>query len=121
MRIRLPCCSTRTFSKLYHSSSTYTIAAPCSSYQQRLRSLNYTTLKMADQKPHEGSTLKQQIPKQEQNLPGLQKGMEPKPFDTRLKTTTEPKEYVGAERLSGKKAFITGGEHVIPFSFKCRA
>ncbi|KAI8974810.1 general stress protein 39 [Trametes punicea] len=59
---------------------------------------------------HEGSTLKQNIPRQKQELPGLQKEMEPEPFDTSLETATGPKPYIGVGKLKGKKAIITGGE-----------
>ena len=62
--------------------------------------------------PHEGTTLKQQIPKQQQELPGLQKDMEPEPFDTSLETASGPKQYTGIGKLKGKKALITGGECV---------
>ena len=62
--------------------------------------------------PHEGTTLKQQIPKQQQELPGLQKDMEPEPFDTSLETASGPKQYIGIGKLKGKKALITGGECV---------
>lgn len=65
---------------------------------------------MSNQKSHEGNTLKQQIPKQEQNLPGLQKAMEPEPFDTKMETASGPREYTGVGKLRGKKALITGGE-----------
>lgn len=61
---------------------------------------------------HEGTTLKQYIPKQEQDLPGLQKEMEPHPIDTKLETASGPKEHVGIGKLKGKKALITGGEYV---------
>lgn len=59
---------------------------------------------------HEGTTLKQNPPKQEQDLPGLQQKMEPVPFDTKLETASGPKEYTGVGKLRGKKALITGGE-----------
>ena len=59
---------------------------------------------------HEGTTLKQKVPKQEQELPGLQKAMEPEPFDTSLETGSGPTQYAGSGRLRGKKALITGGE-----------
>lgn len=62
--------------------------------------------------PHEGSTLKQKVPKQQQELPGLQKDMEPEPFDTSLETASGPKQYTGVGKLRGKKALITGGEYV---------
>lgn len=54
--------------------------------------------------------MKQEIPKQEQKLPGLQKDMAPDPFDTKLETANGPKEYTGVGKLRGKKALITGGE-----------
>lgn len=59
---------------------------------------------------HEGTTLKQKIPQQEQDLPGLQKHMEPEPFDTKLETGEGLKSYRGVDELRGKKALITGGE-----------
>ena len=59
---------------------------------------------------HGGATLKQNIPEQEQNLPGLQKDMKPEPFDTHLETASGPKPYIGVGKLKGKKALITGGE-----------
>jgi hypothetical protein len=59
---------------------------------------------------HEGTTLKQEIPKQKQELPGLQKEMEPDPVDTLLETGSGPKPYTGVGKLRGKKALITGGE-----------
>lgn len=61
---------------------------------------------------HEGTTLKQNIPRQEQDLPGLQKEMAPEPFDTSLETGHGPTEYKGSGRLRGKAALITGGECV---------
>ncbi|KAH9932858.1 general stress protein 39 [Fomitopsis serialis] len=39
---------------------------------------------------HEGTTLKQKVPAQEQDLPGLQKAMSPEPFDTSLETGSGP-------------------------------
>ena len=63
---------------------------------------------------HEGTTLKQKIPKQEQNVPGLQRDMEPDPFDTELETASGPRPYTGVGKLRGKKALITGGEYVRP-------
>ena len=60
--------------------------------------------------PHEGSTLKQKVAEQEQELPGLQKDIEPEPFDTKLETAGGPKPYIGIGKLRGKKALITGGE-----------
>jgi hypothetical protein len=60
--------------------------------------------------PHEGSTLKQHVPEQRQELPGLQKDMKPEPFDTSLETENGPKPYTGVGKLRGKKALITGGE-----------
>lgn len=62
--------------------------------------------------PHEGPTLKQHVPKQNQELPGLQKDMAPEPFDTSLETAGGPKQYIGIGKLRGKKALITGGEYV---------
>ncbi|PSS37493.1 hypothetical protein EW026_g2095 [Hermanssonia centrifuga] len=59
---------------------------------------------------HEGKTLKQQIPKQQQHLPGLQKDMEPEPFDTSLESASGPRPYQGIGKLRGKKALITGGD-----------
>ena len=59
---------------------------------------------------HEGTTLKQNIPPQKQELPGLQKDMEPEPFDTSLETAAGPKPYIGVGKLKDKKAIITGGE-----------
>ncbi|KAI0765903.1 general stress protein 39 [Trametes elegans] len=59
---------------------------------------------------HEGTTLKQNIPPQKQELPGLQKDIEPEPFDTRLETASGPKPYIGVGKLKGKKALITGGD-----------
>jgi NAD(P)-dependent dehydrogenase (short-subunit alcohol dehydrogenase family) len=60
---------------------------------------------------HEGTTLKQDIPKQKQELPGLQKGeLQPEPFDTSLETASGPKPYIGIGKLKGKKALITGGD-----------
>ncbi|KAJ3474842.1 hypothetical protein NLI96_g12221 [Meripilus lineatus] len=59
---------------------------------------------------HEGTTLKQNIPRQEQDLPGLQKEMAPEPFDTSLETGHGPTEYKGSGRLRGKAALITGGD-----------
>ena len=59
---------------------------------------------------HQGTTLKQNIPKQEQNLPGLQKEMQPDPIDTKLETASGPKDYIGVGKLRGKKALVTGGE-----------
>ncbi|KAI0628670.1 general stress protein 39 [Trametes polyzona] len=59
---------------------------------------------------HEGTTLKQNIPPQKQELPGLQKDMEPEPFDTSLETASGPKPYIGVGKLRGKKAIITGGD-----------
>ncbi|KAH8082810.1 general stress protein 39 [Cristinia sonorae] len=61
-------------------------------------------------KDHEGTTLKQKIPKQEQDLPGLQKDMKPEPFDTNLETASGPRPYIGVGKLKGKKALITGGD-----------
>ena len=61
---------------------------------------------------HEGATLKQNISPQKQELPGLQKDMEPEPFDTSLETASGPKPYTGVGKLRGKKAIITGGECV---------
>jgi len=59
---------------------------------------------------HEGTTLKQKVPAQEQDLPGLQKNMEPEPFDTSLETGSGPRPYTGVGKLRGKKALITGGD-----------
>ena len=59
---------------------------------------------------HEGQTLKQKIPAQTQELPGLQKSMEPEPFSTSLETPAGPKPYIGSGKLKDKKAIITGGE-----------
>ncbi|KAH9836150.1 general stress protein 39 [Rhodofomes roseus] len=59
---------------------------------------------------HEGTTLKQKVPAQSQDLPGLQKAMAPEPFDTSLETGSGPKPYVGIGKLRGKKALITGGD-----------
>ena len=59
---------------------------------------------------HEGTTLKQEIPRQEQDLPELQKEMMPEPFDTSLETGHGPTEYKGSGKLRGKTALITGGE-----------
>lgn len=59
---------------------------------------------------HEGTTLKQDIPKQAQDLPGLQRDMKPDPFDTKLETANGPRPYTGVGKLRGKKALITGGE-----------
>ncbi|CCM03295.1 uncharacterized protein FIBRA_05423 [Fibroporia radiculosa] len=59
---------------------------------------------------HEGTTLKQKIPAQDQDLPGLQKDMSPEPFDTKLETDSGPKPYTGIGKLRGKKALITGGD-----------
>ncbi|EMD32227.1 hypothetical protein CERSUDRAFT_144022 [Gelatoporia subvermispora B] len=59
---------------------------------------------------HEGTTLKQKIPAQEQELPGLQKKMQPEPFDTSLETANGPVQYIGIGKLKGKKALITGGD-----------
>ncbi|KAI0071064.1 general stress protein 39 [Panus rudis PR-1116 ss-1] len=61
-------------------------------------------------RPHEGTTLKQHVEKQKQDLPGLQKDMAPEPFDTKLETASGPKEYIGIGKLKGKKALITGGD-----------
>ncbi|GJE85374.1 oxidoreductase [Phanerochaete sordida] len=60
--------------------------------------------------PHEGTTLKQQVPKQKQELPGSQRDMDPEPFDTSLETAGGPKQYIGVGKLRGKKALITGGD-----------
>ncbi|PCH35052.1 general stress protein 39 [Wolfiporia cocos MD-104 SS10] len=53
---------------------------------------------------HEGTTLKQRIPAQEREMPGLQKHMEPEPFDTRLEAGSGPKPYTGVGKLGGKKS-----------------
>ncbi|RPD60360.1 general stress protein 39 [Lentinus tigrinus ALCF2SS1-7] len=58
-------------------------------------------------------TLKQDIPAQKQELPGLQKEMKPEPFDTHLETSAGPRPYVGSGKLKGKKALITGGDSSI--------
>ncbi|KAI0783774.1 general stress protein 39 [Abortiporus biennis] len=58
----------------------------------------------------EGTTLKQNIPKQSQELPGSQKEMAPEPIDTELETGSGPKKYVGVGKLKDKKALITGGD-----------
>lgn len=60
--------------------------------------------------PNKESTLKQNVPKQAQELPGSQKDMAPEPFDTKLETAGGPKSYIGVGKLRGKKALITGGE-----------
>ena len=59
---------------------------------------------------HEGNTLRQNIPKQQQDLPGVQKEMVPQPMDTLLETASGPKPYTGVGKLRGKKALVTGGE-----------
>ena len=46
----------------------------------------------------------------QQDLPGVQKKMEPQPVDTLLETASGPKPYTGVGKLRGKKALITGGE-----------
>lgn len=61
---------------------------------------------------HGGTTLKQDIQKQKQDLPGLQRELKPKQFDTALETEEGHTEYTGSGKLKGKKALITGGEYV---------
>ena len=75
-----------------------------------------TTAKHAMSSTHEGTTLKQKLPKQEQDLPGSQAKMEPEPFSTKLETGKGPKPYVGVGKLKGKKALITGGEWVVLYT-----
>ena len=88
------------------------IASPIQQYTTFTSTPNFTTLKrkMSQGQAHEGSTLKQKIPKQSQDLPGLQKEMEPEPFNTKLETANGPKPYTGVGKLRGKKTLITGGE-----------
>ena len=78
-------------------------AKPCSVYQ-------FSTTIFQRMATHESTTLKQDIPKQKQELPGLQKDIEPEPIDTKLETASGPKPYTGVGKLRGKKALITGGE-----------
>ncbi|TBU28010.1 general stress protein 39 [Dichomitus squalens] len=59
---------------------------------------------------HEGQTLKQRIPAQTQDLPGLQKSMTPEPFSTSLETSAGPRPYIGSGKLKDRKAVITGGD-----------
>ncbi|KAI0686032.1 general stress protein 39 [Cytidiella melzeri] len=73
-------------------------------------SSQFTTSTVSRMSSHEGTTLKQQIPKQRQELPGLQRDMEPEPIDTSLETASDPKPYTGVGKLRGKKALITGGD-----------
>ncbi|KAK3316526.1 hypothetical protein B0H66DRAFT_519524 [Apodospora peruviana] len=48
--------------------------------------------------------------KQSQDLPGLDKNMEPESESTKLEGKGELKEYIAAGKLKGNKAFITGGD-----------
>ena len=80
-------------------------------HPHRIRHFSTSTL-VRMSAPHEGPTLKQHVPKQNQELPGLQKDMAPEPFDTSLETAGGPKQYIGIGKLRGKKALITGGEYV---------
>ena len=98
---------------LYHSSTlrstaTYSFRAICSSPSRTFT----TTSQRKMSHSHEGTTLKQKVPKQSQELPGLQANMEPEPFSTKLETASGPRDYTGVGKLRGKKALITGGEYV---------
>jgi len=89
-----------------YSPSSPSLSHPTPSSRPLLETLLLNTSTIA----HEGTTLKQKVPAQEQDLPGLQKAMSPEPFDTSLETGSGPKPYTGVGKLRGKKALITGGE-----------
>lgn len=53
---------------------------------------------------------KANVPKQAQNLPGLEKDMEPPSESTKLEGSEGFTEYKGSGKLAGKSAMITGGD-----------
>ncbi|KAI0641456.1 hypothetical protein C8Q79DRAFT_990976 [Trametes meyenii] len=65
--------------------------------------------RMFSMSAHEGTSFKQNIPKQAQELPGLQQHMTPESFDTSLEKGSGAKLYIGVGKLRSKKAIVTGG------------
>ncbi|ODQ54939.1 general stress protein 39 [Saitoella complicata NRRL Y-17804] len=57
-----------------------------------------------------GAFTSENIPGQQQNLPGLEKNMAPTSESTRLEGPTHLLEYVGVGKLRHKSALITGGD-----------
>ena len=57
---------------------------------------------------HKGTTLKQEVPKQRQKLPGPQGDMKPDSVGTKLEAGSGPKAYRGVDKLKSKKALIAG-------------
>lgn len=57
------------------------------------------------------------IPPQAQDLPGLEKEMQPSSESTRLEGPGQFRGYAGVGKLRDKKVIITGGEYVCPHIF----
>lgn len=57
-----------------------------------------------------GGQFKADIPRQSQNLPGLEQHLTPAPESTRLEGPGEFYEYVGSGKLKDRAVLITGGD-----------
>jgi len=65
---------------------------------------------MASSQAGKDGEFKADLPKQQQNLPGLEKDMAPTSESTKLEGSDGFVEYVGSGKLKGKSALITGGD-----------
>ncbi|TGZ79911.1 general stress protein 39 [Ascodesmis nigricans] len=68
------------------------------------------TRRMATSQAGKGGEFKANVPKQEQELPGLERDMEPTSESTKLESSRGFQEYVGSNKLLDKAAIITGGD-----------